>query len=64
MKKYEQNNKTIVFNILYVPPNTKTINLTHKSKYNRKRKNQVVLFMITDSKQSDEIDSFKKCKHR
>ena len=26
-KKFEQNNKTIVVNILYVPPNTKTINL-------------------------------------
>ena len=28
--------------------NTKTINLTYKSKYNRKRENQIVLLMITD----------------
>ena len=42
-KKFEQNNKTIAVNILYVPPNTKTINLAEKSKYKRKRENQVVL---------------------
>ena len=47
-KKFEQNNNTIALNILYVPPNTKRINLAFKSKYNRKRKNQVVLGMITD----------------
>ena len=40
-KKFKQNNKTIALNILYVPPNTKTINLAYKSIYNRKRKNQV-----------------------
>ena len=28
-KKFEQNNKEIALNILYVPPNTKTINLTN-----------------------------------
>ena len=36
-KKFERNNKTIALNILYVPHNTKTINLAHKSKYNRKQ---------------------------
>ena len=55
-KKFEQNNKTIALNTLYVPHNTKTINLTYKSKYNRKRKSEVVLLMITNGKQSDEID--------
>ena len=55
-KKFEQNNKEITLNILYVPPNRKIVNLACKSKYNRKRKNQVVLLMITDGKQSDEID--------
>ena len=54
-KKFEQNNKTIALNILCVPHNTKTINLAYKSKYNRKRKNQVVLLMITHDEQSDEI---------
>ena len=38
-KTFEQNNNTIVLNILYVPPDAKTINLEYKSKYNRKRKN-------------------------
>ena len=41
-KKFERINKTIALNILYVPFNTKTINLAYKSKYNRKHKNQVV----------------------
>ena len=47
-KKFERNNKTIALNILYVPHNTKTINLAYKLKYNRKRENQVVLLMITN----------------
>ena len=33
-----------------VPHDEKTINLGYKSKCNRKRKNQVVLLMITDGK--------------
>ena len=58
-KKIEQNNKEIALNISYVPPNTKTINLAYKSKYNRKCKNQVVLLMITNDNQSDEIDKWR-----
>ena len=54
-KKFERNNKTIALNILYVLHNTKKINLVYKSKYNRKRENQVVLLMITNGKQSDEV---------
>ena len=57
-KKFEENNKEVALNILYTPPNTKTINLACKSKYNHKRKNQVLLLMITDNKQSDEIDKW------
>ena len=49
-KKFEQNNKTIALNILFVPHNTKTIRLPYKSKYNRKRENQVVLLMIINGK--------------
>ena len=49
-KKFEQNNKTIALNILFVPHNTKAIRLAYKSKDNRKRENQVVLLMITDGK--------------
>ena len=33
---------------MFIPHNTKTINLAYKSKYNRKRENQVVLLMITN----------------
>ena len=57
-KKFEKNNKEIALNILYVPHNTKTKNLAYKSKYNRKRKNQVVLVMITNSEQSDGTDKW------
>ena len=49
-KKFEQNNKTIALNILFAPRNKKTIRIAYKSKYNHKRKNQVVLLMITNGK--------------
>ena len=49
-KEFEQNNKTIALNILFVLYNTETITLAYKSKHNSKRENQVVLLMITDSK--------------
>ena len=41
---------TVALNILLVPWNTEKIRLVYKSKYNTKRKNQVALLMITDSK--------------
>ena len=44
-EKFEQNNKNIALNILFVPYNTKTIRVAYRSKYNNMRKNQV---MITD----------------
>ena len=53
-KKFEQNNKTIALNILYVPYNTKEICRPYKSKYNNERKNQVILLMI--SERIDEIE--------
>ena len=40
-KRFEKNNKTVALNILFVPHNKKTINIAHKSKCNRKRKNFV-----------------------
>ena len=48
--KLEQNNKTIALNILYLPYNTEEIRHAYKSKYNKERKNQVILLMITDGK--------------
>ena len=47
-KEFESNNKSIALNVLYVPHNTKKIRHAYKSKYNLKRKNQVILLMITD----------------
>ena len=50
--KFEKNNKTIALNVLYIPHNTKTISVAYRSEYNNKRKKQVILLMITNSKKS------------
>ena len=47
-EKFEQNNKEIALNILFVPHDKKEIPHAYISKYNHKRKNQVILLMITD----------------
>ena len=47
-RKFEQNNKTIALNILYVPYNTKKIRQAYISKHNDERDNQVILLIITD----------------
>ena len=47
-EKFEQNNKKIALNILFVPYNTETIRVAYRSEYKHKRKNQVNLLMITD----------------
>ena len=47
-ERFEQDNIDIALNILSVPPNEKTLELQHKSKYNRTRLNQVVALMIND----------------
>ena len=47
-KKFEQNNKTITLNILFVPYNTAQIRPAYISKYNHECNNQVTLLMITD----------------
>ena len=49
-EKFELNNKSIAFNVLFVPYNTETIRLAYKSKYNTNLENQVILLMITDGK--------------
>ena len=47
-RKFEQNNKTIALNVLYVPYNTKEIKQAYISKYNNERDDRVNLLMITD----------------
>ena len=47
---FELNNKSNVFNILYIPYNIKEVRHTYKSKHNLNRENQVLLLMITDGK--------------
>ena len=47
-KKFELNNNEIALNILYVPHNTKKINITYKSKHNLTREKQVILLMISN----------------
>ena len=46
-KKFELNNE-IALNILYVPHNTKRIEVAYKSKYNLIREKQVILLMISN----------------
>ena len=50
-KKFELNNKSIVLNTLFVSDNAEKIRLAYKSKHNFKRENQIVLSIITDSKE-------------
>ena len=48
-KKFELNNE-IALNILYVPHNTKKINIAYKSKHDLTREKQIILLMITNGK--------------
>ena len=61
-KKSESNNKSIAFNILFVPYNTEEIARTYIAKYNPRRKNQVILLMITDGKKRHYL-AVKSCRH-
>ena len=46
--RFEVNNKNIALNILFVPYNTKKIEIAYKSKYNLIRDNQIILLMISN----------------
>ena len=46
-KKFELNNK-VALNILYIPHNTKKLQLAYRSKYNLTYNKQTILLMITD----------------
>ena len=48
--RFELNNKNVALNILYVPFNTKKIEIAFKSKYNLVRDNEVILLMISNGK--------------
>ena len=47
-KKFEENNRSIALNILFVPNGTKDVRLAYKLKYNGKREEKVILLMIGD----------------
>ena len=49
-RKFEENNRSIAFNILFVSNGTKDIRLAYKSKYNSKREEKQILLMIGDGK--------------
>ena len=49
-QKFDKNTDTIAPNILYVEQFTNKISVAYKSKYNNKRKKQVILLMIGDGK--------------
>ena len=48
LEKIKLNNESIALNILYVPHNTRKIQVAYKSKHNLTCDNQVILLMITD----------------
>ena len=48
-KKFELNNE-VALNILYVPHNTKKIEIAYKSKHNLTREKQIILLMISNGK--------------
>ena len=48
LNRFESNNKNVALNILYVPFNTKKIEIAYKSKYNLVRDNQILLLMISN----------------
>ena len=47
-KKFEQNNQEIASNISFAPHNKEETRPAYISKYNHKRKKQVILLIITD----------------
>ena len=47
-KEFEQNNTLVALNVLFASRDSGEIKLAYKSKYNYKRKNQVILLMIND----------------
>ena len=58
--KFEQNNKTIVLNLLFVPRNTEEIRLAYKSEHNIKRGKKVILLIISDSEKCHYLFDCKK----
>ena len=47
-ENFQQNNTSIALNVLFVSYNSEETKLAYKSRYNNKRKNQVILLMIND----------------
>ena len=45
--RFEINDKNVALNILYIPYNTKKVEVAYKSKYNLERDNQIIFIMIT-----------------
>ena len=51
-KKFEQNNKVIALNMLFIRHNTETIRVAYRSEYNSKYKKQVILLIVTLGKKT------------
>ena len=47
-EEFEQNNTSIALNVLFVSYNSEEIKLAYKSRYNNRRKNNVILLMTND----------------
>ena len=51
-EKFKENIRSTAFNVLFVPHNSEEIKLAYKSRYNNKRKNQVIFLMSNDEANS------------
>ena len=61
-EEFEQNNTSIVLNILFISHNSEKVKLAYKSNYN-KRKSQVILPMVNDEANNSIIFLHKICQN-
>ena len=62
-KEFEQNNTSVALNVLFVSHDSEEIKLAYKSKYNCKRKNQVILLTINGEAKNCYYFAVKSCRN-
>ena len=62
-EEFEQNNTSVALNVLFVSHDSEEIKLAYKSKYNCKRKNQVILLTINGEAKNCYYFAVKSCRN-
>ena len=62
-KEFEQINTSVALNVLFVSHDSEEIKLAYKSKYNCKRKNQVILLTINGEAKNCYYFEVKSCRN-